>query len=148
LLVSNMLDLYQVQEQSIVPAPIDLDANLLLKEVAQDCAVQARRRRLTFRTEIAPLPFCRLDPRHFERIIKNMLAFAISRTGSGEVALRGTARDRWIIVEVSDHGSTLSLAELHSLFDRPKLDGRGGPSRGLGLYIARLMVEAIGGHLE
>jgi signal transduction histidine kinase len=135
-----------VQEHEIVPAPIALDANLLLNEVAQDCAIQARRRRLMLRTEFAPLPVCRLDPRHFERIIKNILAFAIGRTPSGEVVLRTAVRNEWMVFEVTDYGSTPSQAELRALLERPALDGRTGP--GLGLYIARWMAEAIGGRLE
>ncbi len=148
LVVSNVLDFYQVQENDIVAAPVELDPNLLLSEVAEDCAVQARRRNLNLRIEFARLPQCRLDPRHFDRIVRNLLAYAVGRMVSGEVVLRTAVRSRWIIIDVSDNGPSLTPVELKSLFDRPNRDGSSGTARGLGLYIARAMAEAVGGRVE
>ena len=102
LVVSNVLDYYEVQEDAVIPAPAELDPNQLLSEVAEDCALQARRRRLNLRIEIARLPACKLDRRHFERIVKNMLGYAIGRIASGEVVLRAQMRNESIAVEVTD----------------------------------------------
>jgi signal transduction histidine kinase len=148
LVVSNVLDFYQVQENDIVAAPVELDPNLLLSEVAEDCGVQARRRNLNLRIEFARLPQCRLDPRHFERIVRNLLAYAVGRMVSGDVVLRTAVRSRWIVIDVSDTGPTLTPVELKALFDRPNRDGSSGTARGLGLYIARAMAEAVGGRVE
>jgi signal transduction histidine kinase len=148
LVVSNVLDYYEVQEDDVIPAPAELDPNQVLSEVAEDCALQARRRRLKLRIEIARLPACKLDRRHFERIVRNMLAYAIARTASGEVVLRARMRNESIAVEVTDSGPSLSQAELESLFERhSKNEDRGAAPR-LGLYIARAMAEAAGGRVE
>jgi len=88
------------------------------------------------------LPQCRLDPRHFERIERNLLAYAVGRTVSGDVVLLTAVRGSWIVIDVSDNGPSLNPAELTSLFDRPNRDGSSGTARGLGLYIARAMAEA------
>ena len=77
----------------IVAAPVELDPNQLLTEVAEDCALQARRRRLNLRVEISRLPPCTLDGRHFQRIVRNMLAYSIGRTATGEVTLRAGVRN-------------------------------------------------------
>ena len=148
LVVSNVLDYYEVQEDDVIPAPAELDPNQVLSEVAEDCALQARRRRLNLRIEIARLPACKLDRRHFERIVRNMLAYAIGRMASGEVVLRARMRNESIAVEVTDSGPSLSPAELEALFERPKQNGDRGAARGLGLYIARAMAEAAGGRVE
>jgi signal transduction histidine kinase len=148
LVVSNVLDYYEVQEDDVIPAPAELDPNQVLSEVAEDCALQARRRHLKLRIEIARLPACKLDRRHFERIVRNMLAYAIGRIASGEVVLRARMRNESIAVEVTDSGPPLSPAEMEALFERPDKNGDRGAARGLGLYIARAMAEAAGGRVE
>ncbi len=148
LVVSNVLDFYQVQEHDIIAAPVELDANLLLAEITEDCALQAQRRHLGLRAEFSEIPLCRLDPRHFERIVRNLLAFAIGRTISGDVVFRTAVRSRWIVIDVTDNGPSLTPEELNALLERPVRDGRMGAARGLGLYIARAMAEAVGGRVE
>jgi signal transduction histidine kinase len=148
LVVSNVLDYYEVQEDDVIPAPAELDPNQVLSEVAEDCALQARRRHLKLRIEIARLPACKLDRRHFERIVRNMLAYAIGRMASGEVVLRARMRNESIAVEVTDSGAALSSAEMEALFERPDKNGDRGVVHGLGLYIARAMAEAAGGRVQ
>lgn len=148
LVVSNVLDYYQAQQDEVIPAPDELDPNQVLSEVAQDCALQAQRRRLTLRAEIARLPPCKLDRHHLERIVRNMLAYVIGNMVAGEVVLRARARNDSIAVEVTDLGSSLSPAEMGTLFERPDRNGNGVGARGLGLYIARAMAEAAGGRVE
>jgi signal transduction histidine kinase len=148
LVVSNVLDYYQAQEDDIVPAPVELDPNQVLAEVAEECRLQARRRRLELRVEVMRLPSCRLDRRHFERIVRNMLAYAIGRTATGEVTLRAGVRNESIAIEVTDSGPLLSPAEREALFQRPNRNGDRSAARGLGLYIARAMAEAAGGRTE
>ena len=105
LVVSNVLDYYEAQDSDIVATAVELDPNQLLAEVADDCALQARRRRLNLRVEISRLPACKLDGRHFQRIVRNMVAYAIGRTATGEVALRAGMRNDAIAIEVTDGGA-------------------------------------------
>jgi signal transduction histidine kinase len=145
LVVSNVLDYYETQDAAIVAAPIELNPNQMLRDVAEDCALQAERRRLILRVELTQLPECMLDPRHFEKIVRNMIAYAIGRTATGEVTLRAGVRNEALAVEVTDSGPMLSQEQLDALFQRPNRNGDRGAARGLGLYIARAMAEAVGG---
>jgi signal transduction histidine kinase len=145
LVVSNALDYYEAQDYDIVAAPIELDPNQLLNEVAEECGLQARRRRLNLRVEIGRLPACELDRRHFQRIVRNMLGYAMARTATGEVTLRAALRNDAIAIEVTDSGPALSQEQLDALFERPKRNGDRSAARGLGLYLARAMAEAAGG---
>ena len=148
LVVSNVLDYYEAQDENIIAAPVELDPCQVLSDVVEDCSLQAQRRRLTLRVEIGLLQPCKLDRRHFERIVRNMIAFAIGRTANGEVTMRAAMRSEAIVVEVTDNGPPLSQAELDSLFKRPNRNGDRGTARALGLYIARAMAEAAGGRVE
>src|ERR1700719_1474036 len=145
LVVGNVLDYYEAQDDDIVAALAELDPNQLLSEVAEDCGLQARRRRLHLRVELTSLPACKLDRRHFQRIVRNMLAYAIGRTATGEVTLRAGERNGAIAIEVTDSGPTLSQEQLDALFERPNRNGDRSAARGLGLYVARAMTEAAGG---
>jgi len=148
LVVSNVLDYYEAQDEAIVAAAVGLDPNRVLGDVAADCALQAQRRHLILRVEVTRLPECKLDPRHFEKIVRNMIAYAIGRTASGEVTLRAGVRKGVIAIEVTDSGPSLSQEQLDALFQRPNRNGDRGAARGLGLYIARAMAEAVGGRTE
>jgi len=145
LVVSNVLDYYEAQDDDLVAALVELDPNQLLNEVAEECALQARRRRLNLRIELTRLPACKLDRRHFQRILRNMVAYAIGRTATGEVTLRAGVRNDMIAIEVTDSGPTLSQEQLDALFERPNRNGDRTAARGLGLYIARAMAKASGG---
>ncbi|MGH7814013.1 MAG: sensor histidine kinase [Candidatus Binataceae bacterium] len=147
LVVGNVLDYYDAQERALAPIAADIDPNPLLAEVAADCAMQARRRGVGLRTEFSRLPRCRLDPRHLERIVKNLLAFAIGRMVGGEVVLHTAIHGEAILIDVADKGPALTAAEMQSLFERPA-DGRGRSAGGLGLYLARMMAETAGGHID
>jgi signal transduction histidine kinase len=147
LVVSNVLDYYDLQDNEIVAAPMELDPNIVIAEVAEDCALQARRRRLALRTEFARLPVCRLDSRHLDRIVRNLLAYAINRTPRGEVVLRTGMHHDMIVIDVSDSGAPPPLPELERLLHAPNKDGR-SPGPGLGLYVAKAMAESVGGQLK
>jgi K+-sensing histidine kinase KdpD len=86
-----------------------------------------------------------LDSRHFQRIVRNLLAYSIGRTATGDVTLRAGVRNDAIAIEVTDSGPTLSQEQLEALFQRPNRNGDRSAARGLGLYIARAMAEAAGG---
>jgi signal transduction histidine kinase len=148
LVVSNVLDYYDVQDEAIIAEPVETDPNQILSDVTEDCALQARRRRLSLRVELTPIPECKLDRRHFDRIVRNLLAYAFGRTMSGEVFLRAGVRNDAILIEVTDSGPSLSQTQQHALFQRPNRNGDRGAARGIGLYVARAMVEAAGGRTE
>jgi signal transduction histidine kinase len=147
LVVSNVLDYYDLQDNEIVAAPVELDPNVVVAEIAEDCALQARRRRLTLRTEFSRLPICRLDRRHFDRIVRNLVAYTMNRMARGEVVVRTGMHHEMIVIDVSDSGAPLSLPELERLLQAPNKDGR-SPGPGLGLWVAKAMAESVGGSVK
>lgn len=148
LVVSNVLDYYDSQDGAMIADPVEIDPNQVLRDVTEDCTLQAHRRRLSLRVEIAPLPECKLDRRHFDRIVRNLLAHALGRTAAGEVVLRAGVRNDAILIEVTDAGPSLSQPQQEALFQRPNQNGNRGAARVIGLYIARAMAEAVGGRTE
>ncbi len=146
LTVANVLDLYQIQEGHLPAARARIDPNQAIADAVEHCEAQAARKGLRLTAECASLPEIEADPRHLERVARNLLAYEIGRLGEGEIRLRAFSRDDSIVIEVSDDGPSLSAEQLGTLFLRP---GQGrGPRSSIGLYITRVIVESAGGRVE
>ena len=106
------------------------------------------------------LPLMRIDAQRIQRVLFNLLQNAIQHTPTdGAVLIRAQALKggkRGVLVDVLDTGSGIPAADLPYIFDRFY---RGEPSRrressqgsahaGLGLTIARALVEAHGGQIS
>jgi signal transduction histidine kinase len=92
----------------------------------------------------------RADPRRLERVLLNLLSNALKYSPEGRVRLEVASRDGWVAISVVDGGPGIRPEDLPHLFQR-FYRGRGASSRdglGLGLYGARLLVEAHGGRIE
>ncbi len=94
-------------------------------------------------------PCVRGPPRGLERALRVLLVNALDASPGGEpVNLRAREARGDVIVEVSDRGSGMSpevLARAGEPFYTTKEPGRG---TGLGLFLARALVEQLGGTLE
>jgi signal transduction histidine kinase len=91
-----------------------------------------------------------VDPRRLERVLVNLLSNALKFCPDGAVRLVAERRDGWVAISVSDEGPGIDPADAPNLFTRYH-QGRRAPSRdgiGLGLYGARLLVEAHGGRIS
>jgi len=92
------------------------------------------------------------DSEHIERVLTNLITNALKYSPrSKPVVVRVEQRDDETIISVVDQGDGIPPDELSHLFQR-FTRGRAGPKGdssglGLGLYIARLIVEAHGGRM-
>jgi two-component system sensor histidine kinase BaeS len=95
------------------------------------------------------LPPLDLDQARIRQVIGNLLANALRFTpADGTVAVGATAsRGGGVEITVSDTGSGIAAADLPHVFDRFYRSAGSGGS-GLGLPIARSLVEAHGGSIE
>ena len=98
-------------------------------------------------THIPPsLPTISADPDRLQQVILNLLDNAIKFTpGGGQVTLAVTQREDEIEVSVQDTGRGMSDQERERAFES-YYRGEGGGA-GLGLTIARAIVEAHGGQM-
>jgi two-component system, OmpR family, sensor histidine kinase BaeS len=121
----------------------------LLSEVATAFEARAEAARLTLRSQAAAgLPVLELDPSRMRQVLANLLANALRFTPSGgEVVLEGRADGRHVVIEVRDTGPGIAADVLPRVFDRFYRSGDSAGS-GLGLPIARSLVEAHGGTIE
>jgi signal transduction histidine kinase len=97
-------------------------------------------------------PYARANPEQIQRVLFNLLQNAIRHTpADGSVTVRAAPGDAQIEIEVADTGEGIDAGERESVFDA-FVQGRGREARtngsaGLGLAIARAIVEAHGGRI-
>ena len=98
-----------------------------------------------------PLPAVLADPDRLERVIATLLTNAFKYSGpSSRVAVTISAGDGQVVIAVSDEGPGIPLEQRRALFQPPrrwKLNASPRANLGLGLYIARMLVESHGGKI-
>ena len=124
----------------------------LLGGVAQRAEALARQRGATMTTEIGGDGYLEVDPDRIEQAVLVLVDNAVKHAAAGaEVTLRAEARAGALRIDVGDNGPGIPAEELPLVFDRFYQVGdrrarkKGGS--GLGLSIARSIVQAHGGSL-
>ncbi|HWK96881.1 MAG TPA: sensor histidine kinase KdpD [Pseudolabrys sp.] len=127
-----------------------------LREIVERVVGAARRRGASQEIVVdlrADLPLVRADATLAEQAIGNVVANAIVHTPGGtRIAIDGVASSEAVILRVIDNGPGIAPAALAHIFDRFAVGanhgaahGDGRQSTGLGLAIAKGIMEAHGG---
>lgn len=149
-LVEDFLSISRIEAgiKAIERRPVDLGA--LLEEVCRTVAAGAKVR---IHTEIEPMPNVLADPDRLRQVIRNLLDNAVKYSPADATVVVSTCcRGGHIAVQVLDQGPGISAADLPRVFDkffrgRDKATGLVSGS-GIGLAIARSIVEAHGGAIK
>jgi len=123
-----------------------------MHEIASLFELQAAAKGLAFRFEVqgAMPDWVRADEKRVRQIIINLLGNAIKFTQQGSVTFRLRYAREMAQVEVHDTGPGMHPAELEHIFDpfaRASSVAVGATGSGLGLTIARMLTDLMGGEL-
>jgi signal transduction histidine kinase len=149
-LTDGLLELASIDAGSQTPTL----RRVAIDEIAQGCLrtieVEARTRGVELATEFDPAtPDIWCEPEQIERVLANLLANALRYTpAGGTIDVRTELHGDALHVLVEDNGIGLSLDAQERMFERFWREDRARSSRensGLGLAIARGLVEAHGG---
>jgi len=150
-MITEMLDsaLIEVGQLRLDRQPLRLQS--LAAEVAEE---------LQRRTEIhnlivdfpADFPLVEADPQWLKQVLRNILDNAIKYSPEGGlIVIRGQLRAQDVVISVSDQGRGISPEDLIPLFEKyfrvRSSDGVPVAGTGLGLPVARSIVEAHGGRI-
>ncbi len=124
----------------------------LLDDARSSFAHQAEERQIDVRVEAEAVPELTADPQRIAQVLGNLINNALRHTPpGGVVTLAVRANPSEVLFEVRDTGTGIAPEDLPRIFDRFY---RADPSRtrssggaGLGLAIARRIVEAHGGRI-
>lgn len=153
-LTTNLLDSTKLESgyMSLFPEQGDIiDGVQAIVQSAEPYAA-AKKIRLRFAAHLRHSPLLLFDSEKVDRILLNLLSNAIKHTPSGgviQVGMEDTAD--YIVVSVSDDGPGIAPELLPGVFGKFRMPDTGlirnGEGSGLGLSIAKALVEMHGGEI-
>lgn len=132
-------------------APTDLRA--LIERVVNAFQAQANEREITLTASVPEnIPPLNIDAQRIEQVLRNLLSNALRYTlANGVVMVTATQEKNLARVQVHDSGTGIAPEGLPHVFERfwrgDKARSRTQGSTGLGLAIAKQLVEAHGGQI-
>jgi signal transduction histidine kinase len=149
LLIENLLDASRLAAGGLSLKRSDVALAELARRIAQRMQTQTSRH--TILTDFpANFPVILADETRLEQLLTNLVGNAIKYAPGGEIRISGQARPTQVIVCVRDQGPGIAAEDIPHVFDRfyraPDL-ARQTKGAGLGLFLARSIVEAHGGRI-
>jgi two-component system phosphate regulon sensor histidine kinase PhoR len=151
ILLSDILDsaLIDVNHLSIEAKPVRL--HRIANEVTSEMQLRTELHRLVVDLT-SDFPIVAADPHWIKQVFRNILDNAIKYSPEGGlIVIRGEARPQDVVIDIADQGMGISPENMIPLFEKyfrviPS-DDYHVPGSGLGLPIARSIVEAHGGRI-
>jgi heavy metal sensor kinase len=130
-----------------------VDLTRLVAEVCEQSQVLAKARGVTLDLEPLTPVTIQGDPQHLRRLLVNLVDNGLKYTlAGGRVTLALHQEGGWAVLRVADPGIGLTPEEQERIFQRfyraPTAVSRDVEGSGLGLCIARSIVEAHGGSIQ
>jgi signal transduction histidine kinase/CheY-like chemotaxis protein/purine-cytosine permease-like protein len=124
-----------------------------MRELADMFELQAAEKGLQFRFEAAgALPeVVRADEKRVGQILINLLGNAIKFTAAGQVTLRLAYAREFAAIEIEDTGPGMTAEDIERIFEpfaRGNAAASSAPGAGLGLTIAKMLTDLMGGEMK
>lgn len=152
-IINDLLDLTRLEDGRVRFQFSDVDLAGVVQHALITFKPQAETQSLKLKANLPPsLPTVYADPARVEQILANLINNAIKFTpGGGRITVSARVVGEEVEVSVKDSGIGLSPEEQAQVFERFYQAGnsrsRSGKGTGLGLYIAKQLVEAQGGSI-
>jgi signal transduction histidine kinase len=150
LLVDDLFELARIDAGALTLELRDRDVAGLVDECVRGFEAEATSRRIRLEAHAGRDVRALCEPEKVERILFNLVTNALRHTPSdGSVAVLVEPRDEEVRVTVEDTGEGLDAEAELRMFERfwRSDRARSGDGAGLGLAIARALVEAHGGRI-
>lgn len=146
-LADDLSSLSAAGELSIVSREaVAIDA--IAADVVAQLEPQAAAKDLTLGFQPGRGPAIRGDRDRLTQVLMNVIGNAVQYTDEGGVEVRTYTDDARVVVEVTDSGRGLAEEDQTRIFDRfHRVDAQFTDGTGVGLAIAKLLVEAHGGRI-
>ncbi len=149
-LIEGTLDIARIESGKLTlePRPMRLRESLL--QIVEMFELQATAKGLRFEHDVAAAPErVKVDARRLTQILINLLGNAVKFTQQGRVAFRASHVREMAVFEIEDTGPGIAPADLERVFE-PFARGAGeagSSGTGLGLTIAKMLTELMGGEM-
>ena len=154
-IVNDFLDVSRLEQSNVEFKKEKIDVLELIKEVVKEMSALADSKKLSISikdSKTAPL-LALSDRDRTKQVIYNLISNAINYTQKGEVRIEVKKDDKFLKIFVLDTGFGIAAQNQKLLFRKFQQAGERVLARdiskgtGLGLYISKLIVEAMGGKI-
>jgi PAS domain S-box-containing protein len=151
-LIDDLLDAASIRASRLRIMPSEFDPVRVVADTAEDFAADAAERGIGLAIEHDPALKLEVkgDGRRITQALSNLVNNALKFTDrGGSVTLRLKVDDLHVRFEVADTGRGIAPLEIDKVFDRAwQSDETAHLGSGMGLYIAKGIVEAHGGEIQ
>ena len=158
-LINDILDISKIEAGKTTVEVTDFDLHALINLIAIMLSPQALKKGVAFNVHISPeIPFLlRGDKFHLKQIIINLVSNAIKFTDKGMIEIyakqvNSNKNKTKVRIEVVDTGIGISKDKKDTLFDKftqaDESTTRKYGGTGLGMTIAKQLVETMGGQID
>jgi len=149
-LINMLLDAARIDAGLLQVQARDEHLHSIVGEVIESWRPTATGRKVELRDEVTCERSITIDREMIARVLNNLIGNAVKFAPKGGVVrVAATSDERGAQVSVSDNGPGIPAAQIPHLFDRFwQAPGQARKGSGLGLYIARAIVEAHGGTIR
>src|SRR5688572_121829 len=148
-MIDDLLDASRLQAGGLPLSRGDVALPNLAKRVAEKLTTQATQH--TIVTDFPEnFPIILADETRIEQVLINLVSNALKYASQGEIQITGQVRPEQVVLCVSDQGPGIEAKDLPYIFDRFYRSTNAvkqTKGAGLGLYLARAIVEAHGGRI-
>ena len=155
-LVNENLEVSRLEMNKIAVEAERLEMVELVRGVMEGLKTSAQEKNLDWQLQVPDhyAAWAKGDKERAEQVVLNLLGNAIKYTFSGGVYIKILSEEGWVRVHVYDTGVGIAPEEQAGLFQKFKRVGDRVYARdvsqgtGMGLYISRLLAEAMGGSVN
>jgi signal transduction histidine kinase len=147
-LIEDLVDASRVEFGTLHVECTDVDAREVVDRVARGVTDASHPLEIRLPREV---PSVVADERRLQQVLTNLVANAMTHSSPGSpVVVEGRPADDGVTFAVIDRGKGIDPSFLPQIFEPFAQQERGGRGTGLGLglYIVRGLVEAMGGRIE
>ena len=153
-LIDDLFEFSRMEAGDVAWSFEDLALDSVIEETVEGMRPIAGANAIKLRLSLPDdLPKVRANPERLQRVLFNLIQNAVQHTpDGGEISVVATATSDAVEVDVADTGSGIASDEVERVFEPLWRGGDAGAARsgdgaGLGLPIARSIVEAHGGRI-
>ena len=153
-IVNDFLDAAKLEQGGMTMKPKSIHIASIIDSVINDMSTVARERQLYVQADhelLASLPMVYADPERTEQVLYNLIGNALKFVNQGGVTVTAQIVGSKLKVLIRDTGRGISPKNQQLLFhkfEQANANVQGNdvtPGTGLGLYISKMLTEAMGG---
>jgi len=148
-MIDDLLDASRLQAGGLSLNRADVSLPALARRVAERLSLQSKKHTIVADFP-EKFPVVLADETRIEQVIVNLVSNALKYAPKGEIKISGIVQPEQVVISVSDEGPGIEAKDLPHIFDRfyrSTKAVKNTKGAGLGLYLARAIIEAHGGRI-